>query len=72
MTNLPRNLPAALESMDRAARSISQAGNDLRDAHLALGNVPEMTGRMLDLYIDIDRLHDRVRSLLADAGTQAA
>lgn len=68
----PRNVEAALEQLDRAARSVTQAGHDLRSAHVEIGNVPDITARLLDLYIELDQLHDRIRDVGADARRRAA
>jgi len=71
MPSTPRNLSAALEVLDRAARTVTQAGNELRLAHIEIGNVPDMTSRLLDLYVEIDALHDRIRGFMTDARERA-
>lgn len=72
MISSPRNLMSALERLDSAARTVTQAGHELRSAHVAIGNVPDLTARMLDLYIELDRLHDRIRDVMADTRARAA
>lgn len=71
MPSNPRNLSTALEVLDRAARTVTQAGNELRLAHIEIGNVPDMTARLLDLYIEVDGLHDRIRGLMTEARARA-
>lgn len=66
MAGAPRNVDAGLEQLDRASRSVSQAGHELRGAHVAIGNVPDLTARLLDLYVEIDRVHDRIRDVMGD------
>lgn len=67
-----RNPSAALHVLDLAARTVVQAGDDLRLAHVEIGNLPDLTARLLDIYIEIDGLHDRIRGLMQDLRTRAA
>lgn len=58
--------------MDHAARTVTQAGHELRLAHIEIGNVEDVTTELLDLYIQVDGLHERIRELMQVLRVRAA